>query len=297
VKVNGQAVEAQQAQGFAALKRAWTRGDVIELELPMPVRRVVANENVLADAGRVALERGPLVYCVEGADQKGPVSQLSLADDAALTPERRDSLLGGVTVLRGLAAESVRREDGTVAQRPAELTAVPYQVWCLRGANPMAVWLPRTADRATPLPYPTLAGEAKALASHTNPSDTLAALNDQIAPAKSGDTAVPRFTWWDHKGTAEWVQYDFPKPSKVASVDVYWFDDSGKGACRVPQSAKLTGFDGSKWQPVATADGVGVLKDRFNRVTFEPVTLQALRLEVQLQPGFSGGLLEWRVAP
>ena len=125
VKVNGQAVKVEQTQGFAGLKRTWKRGDVIELELPMRVRRVVANEKVMADIGRVALERGPLVYCVEGADENGHVSQLSLADDAVMTPERRLSLLGGVTVLRGRAVESVRREDGSVFQRPAELTAVP----------------------------------------------------------------------------------------------------------------------------------------------------------------------------
>jgi hypothetical protein len=297
LKVNGQSVKIEASQGFASLTRTWKRGDVVELELPMAVQRVVANEKVLSNTGRVALERGPLVYCVEGADQGGQVSQLSLSDDAAMTVERRPSLLGGITVLRGQAAESFRREDGSVAQRPVELTAVPYQVWCLRGANPMAVWLPRTADKTMPLPCPTLASGAKVLASHTNPGETVAALNDQLLPAKSGDIAIPRFTWWDHKGTSEWVQYDFSKPTKVASVDVYWFDDSGKGACRVPQSCKLTWFDGATWKPVSNASGVGVLKDQLNRVTFDPVSPSSLRLEVQLQPGFSGGILEWCVSP
>jgi len=127
--------------------------------------------------------------------------------------------------------------------------------------------------------------------------DTTAALNDQILPSSSGDGSIPRFTWWDHKGTAEWVQYDFSKPSKVASVDVYWFDDQGKGSCRVPQSCKLTWYDGTRWHPVTNASGTGVLKDTFSRVTFDHVTMSALRLEVQLQPAFSGGILEWRVLP
>jgi len=297
IKINGQIVKSEQAQGFAGLTRTWKRGDVVELELPMPVRRILADERVLADTGRVALERGPLVYCVEGADQNGHISQIVLADDAVLAPERQDALLGGVTILRGQATGLFRQEEGSVVQRPVELTAVPYEVWCHRGHNPMAVWLPRTAERATPLPFPTLAGEAKVLASHTHPSDTPAALNDQIIPANSGDVSIPRFSWWDHKGTVEWVQYDFPKSAKVGAAEVYWFDDEGKGSCRVPQTCKLTWYDGTRWQPVANASGLGVLKDSFNRVTFDPVTLSALRLEVQLKPGFSGGLLEWRVLP
>ena len=295
--VNGEPVKVMKAQGFAGVTRTWKRGDVVEWELPMPVQRVAADEKVRNNIGLAALERGPLVYCIEGVDQSGHVTQLVLADDAILTAEQQTSLLGGVSVLRGQATETFRREDGSVAQRPVELTAVPYHVWCHRGHNPMAVWLPRTADRATPLPYPTLAGEAKALASHTNPADTAAALNDQILPANSGDASIPRFTWWEHKGTVEWVQYDFSKPTKTGSVEVYWFDDEGRGACRVPQSYTLSWHDGTQWHPVANASAAGLLKNRFNRVTFDPVTLSALRLEVQLQPDFSGGLLEWRVLP
>jgi len=206
-------------------------------------------------------------------------------------------LLGGVAVLRGQASEAFRREDGAVALRPVELTAVPYPVWCHRGHNPMAVWLPRTAEKAVPLPCPTLVSEAKALASHIWSADTVEALNDQVIPANSGDAKIPRFTWWDHKGTAEWVQYDFAKPTRLGAVEVYWFDDEGIGSCRVPQSCKLTWFNGSQWQPVTNLSGIGLAKDGFNRATFDSVTASALRMEVQLQPNFSGGILEWRVAP
>lgn len=295
--VNGQEVKTEKVQGFVGVKRLWKRGDVVAWELPMPVRRVVAHDKVLADAGRVALERGPLVYCVEGADQNGRVRQLVLPDDAAMEAVPRPSLLGGVQVLCGRASEAYRREDGSVALRPVDMTAVPYQVWCLRGHNPMEVWLPRTVDQATPLPCPTLVSEAKVLASHIWSADTVEALNDQVIPANSGDAKIPRFTWWDHKGTEEWVQYDFAKPALVGAVEVYWFDDEGIGSCRVPQSCKLTWFNGSQWQPVTNLSGIGVAKDGFNRATFDPVTASALRMEVQLQPDYSGGILEWRVLP
>ncbi len=296
LRVNGQPVELRVEQGFASVGRTWARGDAVELELPMPVRRVVAHANVQADEGRVALERGPLVYCVEGADHPGGVASLVLPADVAFTAEHRPELLGGVTVLRGAAQEVYRKADGSAAVRAAAVTAIPYAVWCQRGANPMAVWLAAREDRAVPRPHPTLASRARPSASHTHGGDTVAALNDQRVPARSGDHSLARFTWWDHKGTQEWVQYDFAKPERVASVEVYWFDDTGVGACRVPERWTLTYYDGAAWRPVANASGFGTEKDRFNRVTFDAVTATSLRLEAVLRTGFSGGILEWRVA-
>jgi hypothetical protein len=124
----------------------------------------------------------------------------------------------------------------------------------------------------------------------------VAALNDQIDPAASDDARIPRLTWWDHRGTREWVQYDFDRPAKVSVVEVYWWDERRIGAhCRVPQSWRLLYLDGKEWKPVPGASGFGTKMDQFNRVAFPALSLAALRLEVQLQPEWSGGILEWRV--
>ncbi|MGA2617710.1 MAG: beta-L-arabinofuranosidase domain-containing protein [Thermoguttaceae bacterium] len=136
-----------------------------------------------------------------------------------------------------------------------------------------------------------------ASASHCWDSDTIDALSDGILPARSGDQGVPRFTWWDHRGTTEWVQYDFPKPREVSAVEVYWFDDTGHGECRVPASWKLLAKQGQAWKPVEEAAGYGTELDRFNRTTFRPITAAGLRIVVELKPNFSGGILEWRVGP
>ena len=297
MRVNGQPVPCFAERGFAGVSRTWARGDTVELELPMTLRQVVSHEKVVANARLAALECGPLVFCVEGVDHGGVVRKMFVRADAGLRSEHRSELLGGVTVWRGTAAESFLRADGAAEVRPAELTAVPYHVWCHRGPTPMAVWLAQSVERSRPLPFPTLASRARPTASHTHGEDTVTALNDQVLPQKSGDASIPRFTWWDHKGTAEWAQYDFPKAERVASAEVYWFDDTGAGACRVPQSWALTYYDGVTWLPVANASGFGVEKDRFNRVTFDPVTTTALRLEARLQPECSGGVLEWRLSP
>jgi hypothetical protein len=127
--------------------------------------------------------------------------------------------------------------------------------------------------------------------------DTVEALVDGLEPKSSNDHSIPRFTWWDHRGSAEWVQYDFGKPRKVSSTQVYWFDDTGAGSCRVPSSWKLLYQEGEHWKPVETASEFGTRLDTYNRVEFKSIETTGLRLEVQLQPEFSGGILEWKVNP
>jgi hypothetical protein len=131
-------------------------------------------------------------------------------------------------------------------------------------------------------------------ASHCWGSDTVMALSDKLLPKSSNDQSIPRFTFWPRKGTTEWVQYDFDKPQKISSVDVYFFDDTGSGGCRVPKSWRLMYKQGDQWKQVPNAESCGVEKDKFNKVSFEPVNAQSLRIEVQLQPDFSAGILEWR---
>jgi hypothetical protein len=137
----------------------------------------------------------------------------------------------------------------------------------------------------------------QASASHCYSGDTVNALCDGIVPHSSDEQDIPRFTWWDHRGTAEWVQYDFPAPKKISGAEVYWFDDTGNGQCRVPASWRLLCKSDDVWQPLGVAADFIVKKDDWNRVTFPAVETRQLRLEVKLQPEFSGGILEWRVRP
>jgi len=141
LQVNGETVDFQLQKGFAALKRNWKKGDVIELTLPMPIRKVVAHDSVKADVGKLALERGPIVYCAEWVDNGGHVLNLMLPKETELTMEYRDYLLNGVQVIRGKALGLY--SDGTVtSKRDQDFLAIPYYAWAHRGAGEMAVWLP-----------------------------------------------------------------------------------------------------------------------------------------------------------
>jgi DUF1680 family protein len=129
--------------GFAALHRRWDKGDIIELDLPMPVRRVLSHEAVEDNRGRVALERGPLVYCAEWPDNEADVLGLVLPDSSELTAEFRNDLLQGLTVISGQAYSRSTDNPDIAAAPPTRFTAIPYYAWAHRGIGEMAVWLQR----------------------------------------------------------------------------------------------------------------------------------------------------------
>jgi DUF1680 family protein len=135
LKLNGVELKAELRQGYLEVTREWKPGDRVELWLPMPVRRVRANDKVEADRGRVALQRGPIVYCVEDADNGAGISRrLSLSGTASLSVEQRPDMLGGISVIRGIA----RLQGGSDEK---SFLAIPYFAWANRGKNEMCVWL------------------------------------------------------------------------------------------------------------------------------------------------------------
>ncbi len=299
ISINGEKIAAKPDKGYLTISRAWKTGDVVELSLAMPVERIYADPNVKADAGRVAIQRGPVVYCLEGVDNRGQVRNLVLPRDAKLTATFEKDLLQGVAVVRGDALAVSRNDNGERVSRPVKFQAVPYCTWDNRDPGPMVVWLPEKPDLAEiPGEDGVEVNGIHIRASHVNATDSLAALNDGVLPKSSNDHAIPRMTWWDHKGTTEWVSYRFPKPRQIASSEIYWFDDTGRGQCRVPADWQLLWLDGEEWKPVVLTNGstYATALDRLNRITFKPVTTGELKLEVKLRPGFSGGILEWTVS-
>jgi DUF1680 family protein len=293
IYINGSAVTPEVVQGYARLRRTWEDGDTVEVNFPMSVRRITANAAVRDDAGKVALERGPIVYCAEWPDNGGQVTQLVLPDGSQLAAERREDLLNGVTVIKGEAtALFAGQRAGQVDRRKQELIAVPYYAWAHRGEGEMIVWLPRDESLARPVPRSTVASTSAVSASG---GKAAGAINDQWEPASSNDHAHPYVHWWPNKGTLEWVQYEFARPATVSAAEVYWYDDTGQGECRVPASWQLFYRQGEQWVPIKAIDPYGVEKDMFNRVRFGPLQTRGLRLEVQCQKDWSAGIHEWKV--
>jgi hypothetical protein len=207
-----------------------------------------------------------------------------LPDDNVLTSEFQPDLLNGVQVIRGKARTLAYDAAGAIEKSDLTLTAIPYYAWANRGRGEMTVWIARDEQHVKPAPFPTLAIKSKVTTSGRKPPT---AIND-------GETSFA-FDWWPRKGTTEWVEYEFPQSSTVSEAEVYWFDDTGHGEVRVPAGWRILYRAGSEWKPVETESTFAVDKDRFNKVTFRPVTTNALRLEVTLQPQWSAGIHEWKV--
>ena len=148
MKINGERHPLPVAEnGYLRLRRTWRPGDAVLLDLEMPVEQVEAHPAVAADAGRIALQRGPLVYCVEEADNGPRLAHLRIPRKARLKAKRAPDLLGGVTVITGKAkrpeegGESLYR-PGPARRRKTPFTAIPYYAWDHRSPGEMAVWLP-----------------------------------------------------------------------------------------------------------------------------------------------------------
>jgi DUF1680 family protein len=139
-------------RGYLEIRREWAAADVISLDLPMPVERVYAHPFVRADVGRVALKRGPLVYCLEQVDNGNvPIGLVRLPRSATcLSAERPDLFDGIVTVVADARAANADAWNGALYgtappdEEPITMTAVPYFLWSNRGPNPMTVWIPES---------------------------------------------------------------------------------------------------------------------------------------------------------
>jgi DUF1680 family protein len=299
VKVNGEPVKAEMAEGFAKIQREWKASDIVELDLPMPVRRVKGNEKIAATRGQVALERGPVVYALEGLDNKNAIFDIALPASATPKAVHKPDLLGGVTVLEITGAQRVVRKEGGGFEEKAEtITAIPYASWNNRGLSSMTVWMGRDAEHVRPVPAPTISSKAKVTTSFARGGMDVRHIHDQLIPRNATDGFAPNFDFWPHKGGKEWVAMEFEKPATVGSMVVSWFDDTGNGECRVPDSWSLFyQDDAGAWKPVEQASGFPTRKTEPIEVKFKPVTTRAMRMEIQQPKDFSCGLYEWEVIP
>ena len=298
--------------GYLTTERNWRKGDKVTVTFDMPARTIQANEQVEADRGHLAVQRGPLIYCAEWADNGHDVLS-TLIDattqftpsmstiDILTTPADADDAVDTLTfpiVRLSAEAQSLAYDDKmNVHATDVPLTLIPYYAWAHRGRGNMAVWLADEATSAKPTWPATIASESSISGSL---KANYSAIRDHLLPADSNDHSIPYFHWWPKQATTEWICYEFASPATVKSSTVWWFDDGPWGGCRVPKSWKLyywkdaDGTDG-EWLPVANTTAYGTLKDVANTVTFKPVSTTKMKMEVTLPNDNSAGLFEWEV--
>jgi DUF1680 family protein len=293
--LNGKTVTATIDNGYAIIKSNWKKGDILKLEFPMPVQKVIAHENVKANKGKIALQKGPMVYCAEWPDNKdGHVLNMIFDKTATYNTAFKADKLDGVEVISGNAKSIKRNLDGTVNESDVSFEAIPYYAWANRGTGEMAVWFATEPSAARPLPAPTIASKSNISASRKNKA--LIAINDQMLPQSSNDGSVFYYHWWPMKDTVQWIQYTFEKSEKISKVKVYWFDDGPWGGCRVPEWWKLEYLTPEgQWKEIVLLGNYGTDKDKLNEVVFEPVETNNLKLVVKLPKDNASGIYEWMV--
>jgi hypothetical protein len=313
ISVNGQALYPEN-RDYITISRSWKKGDEVILDMPMDVRRIVANDNAEDLRGKVALERGPVVFCLEGKDQKdNTVFNKYILNSTEITSRFEKDLLGGVVVLEGKAKEldvvgnASLRCSHDIEVRDVTFRAIPYSTWNNRGQQQMEVWVANSPVTAYPTPLETIASRAMTFsnrgpiqndAPETAPTDGWAGgVNDQWEPRRSSDNSKPYHYWWLKRGTKESIAYKFDHPYEVSNVMVYWLDlDHYDGSFRTPESWTLYyKNDAGEWLEVEQHSPYTVNKDCYNSVDFHPVTTQELKIVAQLRQGQSGGVLEWKV--
>lgn len=154
IRVNGQPTAFTLEKGYAVLSRKWKKGDVVEVNLPMEVRRVVANSNLKDDLGKVALQRGPLIYCAEWPDNNGKVSNLIVPGEASFTTEFKPAMLNGVTILKSEVPAIQISKEQKVSTVNQPFVAIPYYAWAHRGKGEMMIWFPARVKYIDIVPNP-----------------------------------------------------------------------------------------------------------------------------------------------
>ena len=302
ITVNGNAVNGKLTDdGYFTIDRKWKKGDVVRVHFDMDPRTVRANNNVEADRGFVAIERGPIVYCAEWPDNDFDImcalvnqSPKMTVEDGTLHAKDKKVADYYIKVIKTDAQLLSFDKQGRLNTKDVKLSLIPYYAWCHRGSGKMRVWLSQDLSSSRPEQPATLASLSKVTAS--TPAASLSAVNDRLVPKDGTDRSMPYYHWWPKQGVTEWIAYEFPEASTVQSSTVYWYDDGPWGGCRVPKAWRIFfKNDNGEWQSVSGADKYPTTKGTACTVNFEPVKTKAIKIEIDLPSDNSAGLFEWSV--
>ena len=143
ITINGTPVDYTMKNGYAVLNKAWKKGDVVAVNLPMEVRRVVANAKVKDDIGKIALQRGPLMYCAEWPDNNGKAANIIVYANASFTTSYKPGMLNGIEILQSdVPVVNIDAAANSISTSTQTFTAIPYYAWANRGKGEMTVWFP-----------------------------------------------------------------------------------------------------------------------------------------------------------
>lgn len=293
INVNGEEVSYTMEKGYAVVNRTWSPNDTVVVNFPYEIRKIKSNDKIESNKGRVALQAGPMVYCVEGFDVVGGnANNLLLNENQKFELVFEKDLLGGVMTIQGEAQELMKSKNGTVKKVKTPFKAIPYYAWANRGGSEMLVWLPIEETYAVPVPYPTIASTSKVETSKQIRVRDLNAVNDLYSPANDKTGEVLNFNWWPKKNIKGTITYTFDKPETISESTVYWFKSSDGGVL-YPKSWKLFYKKNNEWKPIKSKYPINE-DGKPSTASFKEVSADAIKLELKIGDK-PAGLYEWEV--
>lgn len=285
IKVNNSIVNYKMDKGFAVINRSWKTGDVVNLHIPMPVRFVGCIPEVKDNIGKVAVTRGPLVYCAEEIDNDGPIQNLFIGNiDESLA--KTSTITSGV--LQGLKQIKI-----------PNINLIPYYAWCNRGDDEtMMVWL--NVEKASAgkdkneISYVRTIKELRASSSTKGDDISIKAICDGKEGKSSAD--ISQAIWASQGSGNQWVEIDFKEPFKLNSLSIYWSDQRNNTA--VPESWYVEHRNGNEWEKIDLyiTDSYQKEKDKFNVIhPASSLTVNTLRIQIKAINGKEVGISEIRM--
>ncbi|MEO0338882.1 MAG: beta-L-arabinofuranosidase domain-containing protein [Bacteroidota bacterium] len=233
--------------GYLSLEKTWTN-DVLQINFPLDINVVEARSEVKENEGKIAIERGPLLYCAEAKDNPNGVLSAFVGNTQQFRLDPSETYHDAPLIFgtRKIVAQQL---DGSQSISEVQaLKLIPYHLWNNRGSGEMSVWLAMDKSRAKPKPAPTIAYTSTVSASKTTKS--IRSMVDQEYPDVSNQYKARYYHWWPQNNSTEWVQFDFDQSHEISEIEVFWFDDGPHGGCRIPVDWKVLYQDGEDFIPV-----------------------------------------------
>ncbi len=298
VSINGKPQKLIVENGFISIKRKWKKGDVVKLFLPMPVRFNKSIERVVENRGRIAITRGPLVYCAESIDNIAPANVWSVSEQKQypIIDKQKVGILKGIDIIKNIDAKYIDK-NGKI--NTGKLTLIPYYAWNNRGASTMNVWFIDNEKSLKNLPlervYKKPSIVKRATATHTFSGDNIKHTYNGNRPQNSSDGTIGRWTSFPQVSKSQTLTYEFKKPTKLAEIAVYWYQDSA--GIRFPKSWNIQYCDvKGKWQnfPIYLTDSYSILKNQYNAVhpTGGTITATSVKINIVPMPQYAVGILQ-----
>jgi len=292
IKVNGKNVKTEIKNGFAEIERKWMLGDKVELVLKMNVQYSKANEKVEADRNRIAITRGPLIYCAESTNKNEPVQRLFLDKIPYQTNVKVDKIESGI--LKNIFAIEMPLKLVNATQiTDKQVSLIPYYAWNNRGNNSMEVWLPTHKEQIIYLDEDILRGGkfSGVKASSVSMDANLSAISDNRRPMNSRDLSISPWKSSPQDNNKQWIEIELEK-KPIRCIGLYWFVDGNK--VDLPSSWSMEYKKDGEWKPfdVYVTDSYGTDLDKYNVV--HPGSLlicSAVRININPQKGKTIGIL------